>query len=622
MADTNKKFDYILSKVKLLLKEEKNLEVYNLLEQSRVYPEWYNHDNWDGGIEFYNIHIDTDVATYARLRSEAKEIEEIKRVVVKLFDELNDDKSERYDNVELGFYDFENGTDIKILLPEDERNEIPFFVVKKKMHSYLERSNSHDTPAYFPSFVLVHNDGWNDYSAFTIFWLFYYPDKDQRISIGMVKIMEEESNNTFSVINKEFTMLPPSFCSLGVSSIYYANLWEALKNDKLQVMKVMAALRDAAYFSQIADHFERNDIFNKSLLRDNDSERALREGFYLAQGRDITDSYHFVYQYRPPYCKEDVQIDFPFKSDCRDFERLYGLIGENGTGKTSLLRSIPEMLMDNKNNSFIGDKPLFSQIMTVSYSPFDNFGLTDGDLTFKYLFCGLTNGIGDHISNRELVYRCKRDFSRLVSRGFEEFWKDAITDVIRKEIIELFIENNREGINIERLNDVFPQLSAGEANYLISMTALIANIRYDSLLLFDEPEQHLHPNAITSLMMRISELLTKFKSYAIVATHSPLVIRELVSSNVYVFHRDKDILNISKIGIECFGEDIAVLNDVIFGNEEQIKRFQKYLEQLIKKNPNWDYDNILKEIENGYLPLGMSAKMLIRRLIMERNGIN
>lgn len=184
MADTNKKFDYILSKVKLLLKEEKNLEVYNLLEQSRVYPEWYNHDNWDGGIEFYNIHIDTDVATYARLRSEAKEIEEIKRVVVKLFDELNDDKSERYDNVELGFYDFENGTDIKILLPEDERNEIPFFVVKKKMHSYLERSNSHDTPAYFPSFVLVHNDGWNDYSAFTIFWLFYYPDKD-RSSMGL-----------------------------------------------------------------------------------------------------------------------------------------------------------------------------------------------------------------------------------------------------------------------------------------------------------------------------------------------------------------------------------------------------------------------------------------------------
>lgn len=621
MIDSNKNFSNLLKKVKLLLKEQKEKEILDLLENSQVYSEWYNHDNWNGGIDFYNIHINADVATYVRLKPKA---EKIKKQIENLFKEVSDDNAEKYDNVILGFHDSERKLDIENLLGEDEPNEIPFFVVIKKEHTNSNSYNSHNTPQKLPSFILVHNDGWNDYGAYTTFSLFYYSSINESQLIGEIKIMQKDIKDTYSIIKKEFRTLPSSFCSLGVRPNYYRKMQEVFKGDSLILKKIMAALRDVSYFSQIADHFASNDIYNQSLLRENNSERALREGFYLVQGRDITNSYHFTYQFHPPYGNEYVQIQFPFKSNCYDFERIYGLIGENGTGKTSLLKSIPEMIKDDNNNCFIGEKPLFSQIITVSYSPFDNFGSLDGNLTFKYIFCGLNNGFGGNVPHEELVRRCTRDFSKLRERGFEDFWEEAITDVIRIEILEKCIEkdeNKKKFLKIESLNKIFSQLSSGEANYLISMTALIANIRYDSLLLFDEPEQHLHPKAITSLMMRIGELLVKFESYAIIATHSTLVIRELISANVYILKRNKEVLNISKIGIESFGEDIAILNDIIFGNEDQIKRFQKYLKQLIDDNPESDYNEILAKIENGYLPLGMNAKILIRRLIMERDGL-
>ena len=143
----------------------------------------------------------------------------------------------------------------------------------------------------------------------------------------------------------------------------------------------------------------------------------------------------------------------------------------------------------------------------------------------------------------------------------------------------------------------------------------MANIRYDALLLFDEPEQHLHPNAITQLIRGISSLLESFCSYAIIATHSPLIVRELVSDNVYVMTRENKFLSVAKIPIECFGEDIAILNDVIFGNRDQVKRFEEFIRKFVSDGNS--YEDILKLIETDNIPLGLSAKLLIKRTISQ-----
>ena len=77
---------------------------------------------------------------------------------------------------------------------------LTFFVQKKKALKKSFQYDSHDKPSVFPSFVLVQNDGWNDYSSFTWFSLFYYDnDKNQHL-IGDLKLMHEEEADTYNVI--------------------------------------------------------------------------------------------------------------------------------------------------------------------------------------------------------------------------------------------------------------------------------------------------------------------------------------------------------------------------------------------------------------------------------------
>ena len=64
----------------------------------------------------------------------------------------------------------------------------------------------------------------------------------------------------------------------------------------------------------------------------------------------------------------------------------------------------------------------------------------------------------------------------------------------------------------------------GQYILLCTMTEVIATIEKESLLLFDEPELHLHPNAVANTLRMLYKLLEEYDSYAIFATHSPLIV--------------------------------------------------------------------------------------------------
>lgn len=57
----------------------------------------------------------------------------------------------------------------------------------------------------------------------------------------------------------------------------------------------------------------------------------------------------------------------------------------------------------------------------------------------------------------------------------------------------------------------------------------------NSLLLFDEPETHLHPNMIFKLVKSLYKILETEESYAIIATHSPIIIQQVPSKNILIF---------------------------------------------------------------------------------------
>lgn len=499
--------------------------------------------------------------------------------------------------------------------------KIPFIRCKSNVTYYYDFDEEDiEVPKEYECFMLTFNNRWNDYSFCTWFRL-YYKKGDKIESIGQLKIMKREVKDTSEVLPKKFSRLDTDYCSLGCNLEYYSNMYR-LFEDKAYVY--LGELRDAALYSHIQEQFEKSSLFTSSLLRTNAAERALREGRFYVYGRNMEQAYSFVYHYEPRYDKEKespVEIDFDFKYDCKPYQRVIGLIGENGVGKSTLLNDIVKSFISKDKSAFLSLPPIMSKIMVMSFSPFDKFPPVPTDYTVEYHYCGLLKNKSELYSQEEQIATFKRNLVRIIRRGSADHlrrkWRHIMTAVIDKDTIDDFVDDN-DNLKNKNIDDFCQNMSSGESIYVYSLTEILANIRYDTLLLFDEPEQHLHTHAITVLMKAIYDVLEEFESYAIIATHSPLIVREMVSDNVYTLERTDNVLSVAKIGIECFGEDVSVLSDVIFKNMSDGKKYEHFVESVAKEC-DYDYAKIVDRLKGTHNKLGMSMRLLIQSVI-ERNS--
>lgn len=499
--------------------------------------------------------------------------------------------------------------------------KIPFIRCKSNVTYYSDFDEEDiETPKEYECFMLTFNNRWNDYSFCTWFRL-YYKKGDKIDSIGQLKIMKREVKDTSEVLPDKFYRLDTDYCSLGCNLEYYSNMYRLFR-DKAYVY--LGELRDAALYGHIQEQFEKFSLFTSSLLRTNAAERALREGRFYVYGRNMEQAYSFAYHYEPRYDKEKespVDIDFDFKYECEPYRRVIGLIGENGVGKSTLLNDIVKSFISKDKSAFLSLPPIMSKIIVMSFSPFDKFPPVPTDYTVEYHYCGLLKNESELYSQEEQIATFKRNLARIIKRGSADHlrrkWRRIMNAVIDKDTIDDFFDDN-DNLKNKNIDDFCQNMSSGESIYVYSLTEILANIRYDTLLLFDEPEQHLHPHAITVLMKAIYDVLEEFESYAIIATHSPLIVREMVSDNVYTLERIDNVLSAAKIGIECFGEDVSVLSDVIFKNMSDGKKYEHFVESVAKEC-DYDYAKIVDRLKGTHNKLGMSMRLLIQSAI-ERNS--
>lgn len=505
--------------------------------------------------------------------------------------------------------------------PTDIKSNDIVFYVEKKPSGRNDRIGSHKKPTTFPSFVLVFNDGWNDFSIQSSFHLFYYSDKDSRpTNIGATKIIYNDEERTIDFLADSFLVLDGNFCSLGQEDEYYLNLKEALGRN---LQSVLYALRDTSFFPEMQDCFINFSSFTKSLIRFDGAERLLREAPYKIYGYDLNNLYSFKYNIKPAYSENSIDIEFDFNSDSPLPNRIYALTGRNGTGKTQLITSLPKMIAHKKEDAFIPRAPLFSKIIAVSYSVFDRFDIPKKTSTFNYCYCGIRKENSDQFSEKELVIRFNDSCRLIETLGRINKWRKILKTFINEDLIDCFlIERDEEEYDHPRnmykadmkgFAQIKNKLSSGQAIILYIITEIVANIRYDSLLLYDEPETHLHPNAITQLMNTVYELVDEFQSYCIIATHSPLVVRELFSKNVYVIDREDSFISVRRIPMECFGENLSVLTEEIFGNKGIPKQYKKILQNLVDNG--YSYEEIVSLLEFDDIPLSLNARIFIKSIV-------
>lgn len=467
---------------------------------------------------------------------------------------------------------------------------------------------------------------WDDYGNKTTFILYYIDSEESIVTIGRLKLMKKGETNTNDVLDNSFYILSDDFCSLGQDTSYYETIYKLFKGDAYIYLK---ALRDAAMYSKIHEKFENEAGFEASLLRDNSAEKALREGRFIVNGREIRDAYAFTYLYKPVYSESNadpVKVSFRFQYECKPFERVYGLIGVNGAGKTTLINNIISSLTENsERDNFEGPRPIFSKVMAISYSPFDAFPTQISGSVIDYLYCGLLESSNAILSKEKQNQKLRENIEKINRRSsiidpLSETWVEIMKEVFADSVIKSFYSELPfvYDLNTDNICYKCMEMSAGETIFIYVISDIIANIRKDTLLLFDEPEQHLHPHGIMQLIRAIYTILEKFESYAIIATHSPLVIREMLSKNVFVFNREEDYLHVAKIGIESFGEDIAILNDIIFKNRSEDKQYEKYIEALVEEYG--DYNKVVSALQNEHNELGLNTRLLIQSAIERKKG--
>ena len=112
---------------------------------------------------------------------------------------------------------------------------------------------------------------------------------------------------------------------------------------------------------------------------------------------------------------------------------------------------------------------------------------------------------------------------------------------------------------------------------------LVACLEFNSLVLIDEPETHLHPPLLAAMMHGLRGILNDYDSIAVVATHSPVVVQESMARHVHVVRREGNMTSVLPVSTETFGESIGYITAQVFGMESNATDFHNVLDSLIEK---------------------------------------
>ncbi|MCF8274939.1 MAG: AAA family ATPase [Flavobacteriaceae bacterium] len=502
------------------------------------------------------------------------------------------------------------------------KEDLPIYSIRR----VTKNDKIHILENFVPFVVDYHNEeypyfhlqsgNWDDFGSKTTFYLTYYTGVKDYYSFGTVKITDGISEMTKLVIKTKFVTLDDSFCSVGQKEGYYKGIQAYFG---INTGSILYALKDASYFTEINDKFASNPIFVNSLIRDDEVEQLSRNIRFILEGRSLENKYNFTYNFIPNYSDTSIEIELNYNNALEYSDRIFAVIGKNGAGKTQLITNLPLDISESKLSSFKPHKPIFSKVIAVSYSVFDTFDLPNQKVDFNYVFCGLLNKDKNLPSKTEKGQNLLEAYKKIKHHNRIEKWKHILFNFLGEDVLkDVFVNNslrvpgdhNEFKIIEGKFLELIDKLSSGQGIMLEIMTKIIANIRYDSLILFDEPETHLHPNAISQLISSIYELVESFDSYCLITTHSPIIIQNIFGKNVYVMEKDNNIPFIRKIGVESFGENLTVLTEDVFSNSEINKHYKVMLDKMIEQYYN--YETILEKIENDNLSLSLNAKIYIK----------
>ena len=193
---------------------------------------------------------------------------------------------------------------------------------------------------------------------------------------------------------------------------------------------------------------------------------------------------------------------------------------------------------------------------------------------------------------------------------------DPNAEEIRRTISSGLIENT---IVLETKADNYvSHFSAGQEMFMFVVFATVANIRRESLIVLDEPELHLHPNIEVSYLRMLGVMLDMFESYAIIATHSSLIAREVPASKVLVIRTGDPVSPlVGRPSIETFGADLSKIANAVFDDVLVKKPFEIWLGNLISET-NLNETTFIDLVDKYGDILNIESLAFLRNLLLTR----
>ncbi len=257
----------------------------------------------------------------------------------------------------------------------------------------------------------------------------------------------------------------------------------------------------------------------------------------------------------------------PLILGCNQFQNFFWedipmfsvITGVNGIGKTSLLQHIKQMLEISYRNtvdfkgiiiipilieehektkdSFFFDQ-LIQEDLVYNLNKFKGSQLVDPSIRFKF-------------RNKASIYSFKSVESCLsfLKKDIEE-----LSSHLKKEsfkYIQIKEKNNSYFLGREETNTEvnLANLSPGEKLILLLLIWQFIFNNYEvygnTILLFDEPDAHLHPAAVHELI-KILKKLVNLGIQIIFTTHSPITVNFIDDSNLFLLYEEKNQLKIRK----------------------------------------------------------------------------
>ncbi|NVJ62499.1 MAG: AAA family ATPase [Gammaproteobacteria bacterium] len=508
---------------------------------------------------------------------------------------------------------------------------------------------------------------WDDFGYKVTFKL-YHVSKGESNKVGTLKLLINGQKYTASYLYEKGEPLSKKIfdvtevigeleaVSLGESIDYYQKLSFVLGENQNKVDSLLSHLHDASYLIENTVKFTKFDGYDETIGRDGETTKSLiRKGYHVALGTYETETIFNLQLDEPLETMDPIEFRFNTSKEIAK-TNINLLIGENGAGKSYVLKRITEVISGVHKNSH--SWPFFHKLIVTAYSPFESFYTKTQLLDLldkkhdqpkrkrkskdrrniqinKYAYIGFK----DNRSNFNLDWPKEssvKSIKSIMKYDREENWwnedtrlktlKDTLSlcmdfdDVAVKLIstgeyykinghkIKSFNERKEdfdEKAGLFFLKNEKPiSLSSGQEIFSYMIPSLVAEIEDESLIIIDEPELYLHPTLEVALINMLKKLLGETKSSAIIATHSPLIAREVARDGIVILKNKNGYTSAVKPEIQTFGESLEIIIGEAFEDFHTDKPFQSEIDQLKQKE---GLDNIESMLSKYSTKIGDEA---------------